>query len=117
MWHKIFAEIFDVSARKGIDEIEFKCIKEKILEYIEPKKWLAIADRTNFLSIKQNEGESYKDFASRLNEATVLCTWEDLKSGNPADEVVKLKFIDGLKDEDMKFKVLEQLQAEIVDFC
>lgn len=50
--------------------------------------------------------------------------WEDLKSGDPVNEMIKLKFIEGLKDEGMKVKVLGQIQAsstkshtDIVDFC
>ena len=121
---KSLLKVLTLLPGKNIEEVEFKSIKEKIVEYIEPKKRLVIADRTNFLSIKQNEGESYKDFLSRLNEASVLCKWEELKSGDPADEMIKLKFIEGLKDEAMKLKVLEQIQTrssvsltDIVDFC
>ena len=121
---KSLLKVLTLLPGKNIEEIEFKNIKEEIIRYIEPKQRLVIADRTNFLSIKQNEGESYKDFLSRLNELSVLCKWEDLKSGDPANEMVKLKFIEGIKDEAMKLKVLEQIQArisisltEIVDFC
>ena len=89
-----------------------------------PRKRLVIADRTNFLQISQNEGESVVDFLSRLNDASTYCQWDDLKNGKPSEELIKLRFIAGLKAASLKVKILEKLQLNanldvngIVDFC
>ena len=83
---------------KDIEKQPFSEIKRVIKQYIEPTKRLEIADRTNFMLLKQENNESEVDFWSRLNEASVHCNWNNLKSSDPCTELVKLRFIAGLKD-------------------
>ena len=121
---KPLLKIISMMPGRNIESALFKDIKNAISEYIEPRKRLIIADRTNFLQISQHSGETEVDFLSRLNDASVYCEWDRLKEGNPTEELIKLRFIAGLRDEKMKLKVLEKLQLnpestinEIVDFC
>ena len=51
----------------------FRKLKKTINNYIEPRKRLIIADRTNFLQLIQNAGESEIDFLARINDSAVYC--------------------------------------------
>ena len=95
---------------KDITQLNFADIKKAVEEYIEPRKRLIIADRTHFLQMKQNAGESEVDFLTRLNDASTHCNWDSLKKENPCEELVKLRFIAGLQDDSLKLKILEKLQ-------
>ena len=71
-----------------------------------------------------SEGETFVDYLSRVNEISGLCMWDELKTGEPAKEMIKLKFVAGLKNEALKVKVLQKLQVNpkadlegLVDFC
>ena len=121
---KALLKIVSLLPGKNIETNTFGDIKKAIDEYVEPRKRLLIADRTHYLSITQDPGESEVDFLSRLNEAAQLCKWDSLKKQDPTEELVKLSFIAGLKDESLKLKILEKLQAapstkmpDIIDFC
>ena len=121
---KSLLKIISLFPGEEVDELEFSKIKAGIVRYIEPKRRLVIADRTNFMCMTQTEGETVVDYLSRLNEVSVLCKWEDMKSTDPAAEMIKLKFVAGLRDEALKVKVLEKLQVnpkstvqDLVDFC
>ena len=93
-----------------LEKLQYSKIKAAILKYIQPHERLVIADRTNFMQISQSEGESAVDFLSRLNEASEHCKWNDLKIADPCEELIKLRFIAGLRDNGQKLKVLEKLQ-------
>jgi hypothetical protein len=121
---KSLLKIFSFFPGEQVDALKFKKIKESILNYIGPKTRLLIADRTNFMCMAQSEGETVVDYLSRLNEVAILCKWDELKSGEPAKEMTKLKFVAGLKSDALKVKVLEKLQVnpkadvqDLVDFC
>ena len=121
---KALLKIISMMPGRNIETILFDDIKKAILEYIEPRKRLTIADRTNFLQISQHSGETEVDFLSRLNEASVYCDWDSLKEGKPSEELIKLRFIAGLRDDKLKLKILEKLQmspeaniTDIIDFC
>ena len=91
-----------------MDKLAFIKIKDGILRYIEPKSRLVIADRTNFLCMTQGEGETVVDYLSRLNEVSVLCKWQDLKTSDPAEEMIKLKFVAGLRNEALTMMLVYQ---------
>ena len=71
---------------QNIEKSLFQDIKKTIFDYVEPRKRLFVADRTNFLQISQNGDESEVDFLSRLNESAQHCHWDQLKSSNPSEE-------------------------------
>ena len=61
---------------------------------------------------------------SRLNDASNTCNWDKLKEINPTNELIKLKFVGGLADEQLKLKLFEKLQTnnklttnELIDHC
>ena len=121
---KSLLKIVTLFPGEEVDKLSFAKIKDGILSYIEPKSRLVITDRTNFLCLTQGEAETVVDYLSRLNESSVLCKWQELKSSDPSEEMIKLKFVAGLKDEALKIKVLEKLQInpkstvqDLVDFC
>ena len=121
---KPLLKIMSLVSDKDIERMLFKDIKQVIENYLAPRKRLVIADRTNFLQLHQKDGEPVVDYLSRLNEASVFCKWDELKQGNPTEELIKLRFIAGLKDPGLKIKILEKMQLSpkldihsIVDFC
>ena len=87
---------------KDISTLQFSEIKKAILPYIESRKRLVIAERTFFLQMTQEVSETVVDFVARLNEAASLCQWELLAKEAAAQELVKLRFIAGLRDPEMK---------------
>jgi hypothetical protein len=121
---KPLLKIISMLPDKDITKQSFASIKKAIEDYIEPRKRLIIADRTNFLQLTQNQGESVVDFLSRINDASVHCYWDSLATEGPNNELVKLRFIAGVRDDGLKLKILEKLQvqpsltiSEIIDFC
>ena len=121
---KALLKIMSLMPSKNVEKMMFKEVKKIIEDYVAPRKRLVIADRTNFLQLSQTEDEPVVDFLSRLNEASIFCQWNDLKLGEPCEELIKLRFIAGLKDASLKVKILEKLQLDptlditnIVDFC
>ena len=95
---------------KDVDQLEFSELKKAIEAYVRPRERLIIADRTYFLQTMQRDGESVQDFLARLNEQADLCKWEELKTVEPRDELVRLRFIAGVKENALKLKLLEKLQ-------
>ena len=77
---KALLKVISLMPGKDIEKQPFSEIKRVIKQYIEPTKRLEIADRTDFMLLKQENNESEVDFWSRLNEASVHCNWNDLKS-------------------------------------
>ena len=122
---KALLKLISLLPGKDIEQTEFCDIKAAIKKYVEPRERLVIADRTHFLQISQLQNETEVDYLSRLNSAAAMCKWDDMKSlTSPNDEMVRLRFIAGLKDETMKLKVLEKLQLDksasvekLVEFC
>ena len=120
---KTLLKVMTLLPGKDISELSYSELSKAIIEYIEPRQRLTIADRTNFLQISQQPGEPVVDFLTRLNAASEHCHWESLDK-NPTDELIRLRFIAGLSDDKLKLKVLEKLHLtpncsvkELVDFC
>ena len=121
---KTLLKLISLLSDKDIEAQLFSNIKKCILEYVEPRKRLQIADRTNFLQMSQLPSENEVDYLSRLNEASMHCGWDDLKKVDPTEELIKLRFTSGLRDEKLKLRILEKIQLkpssnmeEIIDFC
>ena len=80
--------------------------------YISPKERVVTAERAKFLSIIQVLGESDDDFLARLREEARYCDFEKLKTApNPEEELVKIKFISGLRDPEAKLRLLDGIKA------
>ena len=86
----------------------FKDIRQAIQNYISPKERVETAERAKFLSVVQGVGESDDDFLARLREEARYCDFEKHKTvTNPEEELVKIKFISGLRDPEAKLRLLD----------
>ena len=100
-----------MSPRNLIDT-PYKDIRLAIQNYIS-KERVVTAERAKFLSVIQGVGESDDDFLARLREETRYCDFEKLKTaGNPEEELVKIKFISGLRDPEAKLRLLDGIKAK-----
>ena len=87
-----------MSPKKLLDT-PFKEIRLAIQNYISPKERVVTVERAKFLSIVQGIGESGDDFLARLREEARHCDFEKHKTvTNPEEELVKVRFISGLRD-------------------
>ena len=77
------------------------------------KEGVVTAERAKFLSVIQGVGESGDDFLARLREEARYCDFEKLKTAaNPEDELVKIKFIAGLRNSEAKLRLLDGIKAK-----
>ena len=89
-----------MSPRNLIDT-PYKDIRLAIQIYISKER--VTAERAKFLSVIQGVGESDDDFLARLREEARYCDFEKLKSAaNREEELVKIKFISGLRHPEAK---------------
>ena len=101
-----------MSPRNLIDK-PYKDIRLAIQNYISPKERVVTAERAKFLSVIQGVGESDDDFLARLREEARYCDFEKLKTAaNPEEELVKIKFISGLRDPEAKLRLLDGIKAK-----
>ena len=96
-----------------LEKMTFREIEQAIRKDVRPKKKLVIAERTKFLSTKQNPGETARNYVHRLKQASRFCEFEKLGSGmmSTEEELIQLRFIEGLHEEGQKDKILERLQS------
>ena len=74
---------------------------------------VVLAERAKFLSFVQGVGESDDDFLARLREEARYCDFERLKTvTNPEEELVKIKFISGLRAPEAKLRLLDGLNTK-----
>ena len=65
------------------------------------------------MSVVQGVGESDDDFLARLREEARYCDFEKLKLvTNPEEELVKIKFISGLRDPEAKLRLLDGIKTK-----
>ncbi|PAA93146.1 hypothetical protein BOX15_Mlig023152g1 [Macrostomum lignano] len=102
-----------MAAPKKLDEMKFDDIKKLVDETIRPKKSLVIAERTRFLSLKQESSETVIAYYRRLRAATSHCEFEKLGSKQTKeDDMITMRLIDGLNSSEHKKRILERLQNE-----
>ena len=81
----------------------YKKIRLAIQKYISTKEKVVTAEKAKFQSVIQGVGESDDDFLARLREEARYCAFEKLKTAaNPEEELVKIKFMSGLRDPEAK---------------
>ena len=91
----------------------FKEIRLAIQNYISPKERVVTAERAKFLSVVQGVGKSDDNFLARLREEARYCDFEKHKSvTNPEYELVKTKFISGMRDPEAKLKLLDGIKTK-----
>jgi hypothetical protein len=101
---------------KDVEKMPFKEIQQLIVDNIRPKKKITIAERTKFLSMKQEPGESVQVYSRRLRDGARFCDFSSLNSATAAqtaeDELILMRLIDGLASHEHMMKVLEHMQAK-----
>ena len=107
------SKIASIVRPKNIEDMNFKDIKQSIEKYLEPKKKLVIAERSNFYNQKQKESESVTEYLARLRAASRHCEFDSLKEcESPEEEMIKLALISGFLNKEHKIKVLEKCQIQ-----
>ena len=98
---------------KNLIDTPYEDIRLAVQNYISPKERVVTAERAKFLSVIQGVGESDNDFLAHLREEARYCDFEKLKTaGNPEDELVKMKFISGLREPEAKLRLLDGIKAK-----
>ena len=98
---------------KKLLETPFKEIRQAIQNYISPKVRVETAEKARFLSIVQGIGESDDDFLALLREEARYCDFEKLKTvTNPEEELVKIKFISGLREPEAKLRLSDGIKTK-----
>ena len=101
-----------MSPKKLLDT-PFKEIRLAIQNYISPKERVVTAERAKFLSVVQGVGEPDDDFLARLRDEARYCDFEKLKTvTSPEEELVKIKFISGLREPEAKLRLLDGIKTK-----
>ena len=88
-------------------------IRLAIQKCFSPKERVVTAEKAKSLSVIQCVGESDDDFLARLREEARHCDFEKLKTAaNPEEELLKSKFISGLRDPEAKRRLLLGIKAK-----
>jgi len=97
---------------KKICELPYAEIKKVIEQYVKPSQKLLIAERTSFLQISQCTSESISDYVSRLRMQSEGCKWNDIGKSEIEEEMVKLRLLAGMKDQEMMRAVLRNISED-----
>lgn len=101
-----------IVAPKSIESMKFADILAALQKYLRPKEKLTIAERTKFYSMKQLSEEGVMDYLVRLRRGIEFCDFDKLKSSaDPADEMLLVALVAGLRDNDVKDRVLDKIQC------
>ena len=101
-----------MAAPQELENMKFLEIKQLILNTIRPKKKLVIAERTKFLSIKQESSENIIDYYQRLRDAAKFCDFGNLGNNMPKeDELIIMRLIGGLFIPDQQSRILQLMQG------
>ena len=92
-----------MSSKKLLDT-PFEEIRQAIQNYISQKERVETAEKAKFLPIVQGVGESDDDFLARLREEARYCDLEE--------ELVKIKFVSGLRAPEAKLRLLDGLKTK-----
>lgn len=108
-------QITIMAAPSVLESMNFKDIQKVIMSHLQPTKRLVVAERSNFMAILQNEGESVRAYAHRLREGARYCSFEELGSArsnqSAEDELIQMRLIAGLNNSGHKIKLLEYIQS------
>ena len=97
-WQDAISKLRSLMAPRSLIDTSYKDIRLAIQIYIAPKERVVTAERAKFLSVIQGVGESDYDFLAGLREEARYCDFEKLRTAaNPEEELVKIKFISGLR--------------------
>jgi len=109
---KALACVVNILSPQKVEDLPFLEIKKKVDEFLEPTKKLVVAERAQFYARRQMIGENVSQFVVALRKAAENCEFEKLKDViDPSQEMIKMGLIAGLRDLDVKQKVLEKFQS------
>ena len=92
---------------RNLTDTPYKDIRLAIQNYISPKERVVTAEKAKFLSVIQGVGESDDDVLAHY------CEFEKLKTAaNPEEQLLKIKFISGLRDTEAKLRLLDAIKAK-----
>lgn len=95
-----------------LEKMTFNQIKELITKTMKPKERLIIGERTMFLGLKQNNNECIIEYYQRLRLTAKTCNFEKIGDDmSKEDEMILMRMIEGLINNDHKKRILEMLQA------
>jgi hypothetical protein len=106
----VLRKLKSLARPNSLEKMEYAVIKKLILHYIHPSKRILITDRTNFMVKYQKNNESELDYLTTLKHASL--TLKD-KHYQPKTELIKMKFVSGLRDSNLKLKLLEHLVSQL----
>lgn len=97
-----------------IEELLFVEIKTIILDNMQPRKKIIIAERSKFMQIMQEKNESVQNYVNRLRDKARYCGFNELNTEaapqSAEDDLIQMKLIDGLASQEHKAKVIEFVQ-------
>ena len=100
---------------KELEDMTFNEIKDLIIEKSRPKKKLVIAERSKFMSLRQEAGESVQNFAQRLRDAARFCEFDKLNGKDceqtAEDDLIQTMLLSGLNSREHRTKALEFIQG------
>ncbi|XP_047135337.1 uncharacterized protein LOC124812559 [Hydra vulgaris] len=96
-----------------LENMMFDDIKTVVMSHLRPQKRLIIAERVQFLALKQQNIENIVSYAQRLRGASRFCNFEKLgRDGQSTkDDLIQMRLIDGLQSSDQRVKALEMIQS------
>jgi len=98
-----------------LEDTKFEDIHNIIMEKMQPKKRLVVAERTRFLATRQGVGENVRRYVQRLREAAKFCNFKDLNAQaatqTAEDELILMRLVDGLVNSTHRIKLLEFMQS------
>ena len=117
---EVFRKVSIMVHPKELETMTFEDIRQVILNKIRPKKKLIIAERTTFLSLRQEKNESVQNYVHRLRDRARFCNFNDLNHDKAVqtaeDELIQMRLIDGLSSTEHGIKVLEHMQGSSKQF-
>ena len=94
-------------------ETPHKVIRLTIHNYISPEERVVTAEGAKFLSVIQGVGKSNDDFLALTGDEARYYDFEKPKTAaNHEEELVKIKFISGLRDPEAKLRLLEGIKGK-----
>ena len=77
-----------------------------------PKKRLVVAERTKFMSIKQEIDEPIIKYQDRLRNAKGYCKFEKIGQDEQRreEDLIQLRLIENIYNASHRYKIMEQLQ-------
>lgn len=104
-----------IVAPRKMEDMPFADIRVAIERFLEPQAKLVVAERAKFYQCVQSVDESVSKFVAKLRKQAECCAFAELKHvDDPCEEMVKMGLIAGLRDTDIKRKVLEAFQSKVL---